>query len=447
MTRAAGAVGNSGPAPCAGRAGAGARPLTETRRPVAKTEAGNPPVLILNMFYSGLGIARAMAGRGVRVIGLSANRKAFGNFTRLCEVRPAPSSCEEPEALANYLLSVASDLDGAVIFPTCDFDVLFLDRFRRQLEPYYRLAIPPENCPARILDKAALAGIAQWAGLSVPQTLKVSTPEEIDEVPRRIAFPCVVKPVRSVHWHGGDNWLRAGSRKGFLAHTAEELSRGYRQVSAVHPEVLVQEWIPGGVENIVIMGAYVGEDSEPLAYFTARKIIQSPEDFGTGCVVRSEDAPELLGPSRRLWQALNYQGMAEVEFKRDPRTGEYRLIEMNARHWDQHELGCVSGVNLTSVAYCHLTGQPVPIRRGLTRSAVWIAEDELLSYAVRSAIQGRLRLRPLLAGLSPPRMWGAFRWRDPQPLFRRMAMEAGPSIVRKIKRTLWPKEKKSGEAS
>ncbi|HZZ15004.1 MAG TPA: hypothetical protein VFE08_03485, partial [Candidatus Sulfotelmatobacter sp.] len=82
-----------------------------------------PAVIILNMFYSGLGIARDMAGKGVRVVGLSSDRKIYGNFTRLCEVRWAPNSQEEPGELAAMLLKLSSELGGAVIFPTRDADV------------------------------------------------------------------------------------------------------------------------------------------------------------------------------------------------------------------------------------------------------------------------------------------------------------------------------------
>src|SRR6202035_1814639 len=115
-----------------------------------------PPVVILNMFYSGLGIARDLAGRGVRVIGLSADRKVYGNFTRLCEVRFAPNSQENPEELAEFLLRSSNDLWGAVIFPTRDADVLFLERFRSELEPRYRLAIPPSRCLRRTINKYEL---------------------------------------------------------------------------------------------------------------------------------------------------------------------------------------------------------------------------------------------------------------------------------------------------
>jgi len=40
-----------------------------------------------------------------------------------------------------------------------------------------------------------------------------------------------------------------------------------------------------------------------------------------------------------LLRACGYAGLAEVELKRDSKTGAFQLIEVNPRHWDQHELG------------------------------------------------------------------------------------------------------------
>jgi D-aspartate ligase len=412
-------------------------------RSAAAREMNRPPVVILNMFYSGLGIARDMAGRKVRVVGLSAHPNIYGNFTRLCEVRAAPNSYEEPEALAEYLLSAVPELGGAVIFPTRDFDVLFLERFRAELEPHYRLAIPPRECLTQALDKAAVAAAAQRAGVPTPRTLVARDAKELERLRDQIPFPCVVKPVRSAHWHERDNWRRVGGRKAFLVHSLEQLLGEYHQVSLAHPEVLLQEQIPGATRNIVVLGAYVGENSKPLAWFTARKVVQEPTDFGTGCVVRSEEIPELLAPTKRLWRALQYQGMAEVEYKYDARTGEYRLIEMNTRHWDQHELGRASGVNLTWTAYCHLTGRPVPNHARRASPGVWIAEDTLVLHLLRNAYRRRVPLWPLLKQLSRGRIYGIFSWRDPWPLARYL-LNAALSAGREMAGKLFAREKESG---
>lgn len=376
-----------------------------------------PPVMILNMFYSGLAIARQLAGKGMRVVGLSADRSVYGSFTRLCEVRRAPNSKDDPEGLKEFLLR-AADLEGAVIFPTRDADVVFLDRFRSQLQPRYCLAIPPADCLRRTIDKHELARIALDAGIPVPRTLQVDSAEELNRFSEEVGFPCVVKPVSSFQWHQGDAWQRVGSRKAIRIDNRESLLSEYRQIAEVTPQVLVQEWVPGGVDQIVVLGGYVGDSCELLSYFTARKILQSPDDCGTGCIVRSELIDEIVGPTKRLFRALRYQGMAEVEYKYDARTREYKLIEINTRHWDQHQLGDASGVNLSWVAYCHLTGRSIPLAKGSVAVATWVAEDALLLRLLRGLFHPDLRVPHLRAKLSGPRMYSILDGRDPLPFFR-----------------------------
>ena len=396
----------------------------------------NVPVIILNLFYTGVGIARDLAGCGMQVVGLSAHPKIYGNFTRFCEVRPAPNSQEQPEALEEFLLQAAGELRGAVIFPTRDFDVLFLDRHRDQLELHYRLAIPPRQSLLRVLDKHALVQAAREGGVAVPRTLAVRSEEELARVAKEVGFPCVVKPISSYHWRESNNWERVGGRKAFLVTTPQELCREYECVREAHAEILVQEWIPGNTENIAVVGAYVGEDSQPLACFTARKIVQSPDDFGTGCVVRSEEIPKLLEPTLRLWRTLGYQGMAEVEYKHDSRTGEFLLIEMNTRHWDQHSLGRASGINLSLTAYRHLTGKQVASMHTATRRATWIAEDALLFHSLRGIYRREFRLSRLWQQLSRPGVYGIFSWTDSWPFLRYMFTVVLTTIAKQALRKL-----------
>jgi predicted ATP-grasp superfamily ATP-dependent carboligase len=393
-------------------------------------------VIILNLFYTGVGIARDLAGFGLRVIGLSAHPKIFGNFTRFCEVRPAPNSQEQPQALEEFLLRTAGELRDAVIFPTRDLDVLFLDRHREQLEPHYRLAIPPRECLMRVLDKHALVNAAREAGVPVPRTLALHSENEIGRVAEEVGFPCVVKPISSFHWRESNNWDMVGGRKAFLVTSPEELKREYEQVRWANPEILVQEWIPGNTESISILGGYVGENSQPLAWFTARKVVQSPDNFGTGCVVRSEEIPELFEPTLRLWQTLGYHGMAEVEYKRDSRTGRFLLIEMNTRHWDQHGLGRASGINLSLTAYKHLTGQEVTPMRTPTKRATWIAEDSFFFYCMRGLYRRELRLGQLWQKLPKPRIYGICSWSDPWPFVRYMFGAMLPGIAKQVFRKL-----------
>src|SRR5215471_13750708 len=95
-----------------------------------------PTAVVMNMFYTGLGIARSLGENGVPVIGLSAQRGIYGNYTRYAKVLFAPDSRTQPQALAEFLVELGKSFEQrAVIFPTRDDDVMFLDRYRQLLEP------------------------------------------------------------------------------------------------------------------------------------------------------------------------------------------------------------------------------------------------------------------------------------------------------------------------
>jgi len=160
----------------------------------------------------------------------------------------------------------------------------------------------------------------------------------------------------------------------------------------VNPDVLVQEWIPGSTRDIAIMGGYFGENSEALGYFCARKLVQEPDDFGTGCVVQHVPLQEIVQPSLRLCKSLGYRGMAEIEYKRDEKTGEYKLIEINTRHWDWHQLSHMSGVNLTRVAYSDLTGYKLDASTPVRTGGKWVVEDTLLLHLAVGIYNCRLTL-------------------------------------------------------
>ena len=208
------------------------------------------------------------------------------------------------------------------------------------------------------------------------------------------------------------------------------LRQEYNQVAAVSPEVLVQEWIPGPSNEIVIMGGYFGNNSQALGYFCARKLVQEPEDFGTGCLVQNLLLEELVEPSARLCQSLNYRGMAEIEYKYDANAREYKLIEINARHWDWHQLAHMSGVNLTRVAYSDLTGHALDSSTSRKTGGKWIAEDAFMLHAAAAIYQRRVKLRTLLQQLSGPKMFAIFAWDDPWPFLRYSLQSMLPAMGR-----------------
>ncbi len=122
---------------------------------------------------------------------------------------------------------------------------------------------------------------------------------------------------------------------------------------------MVQELVPGGDEELYSLGSYLREDGEPLGLFSGRKLEQVPPLVGTCRVGEAVWVQEVVDAGLRFLRALGYHGISQVEFKRDPRDGRFKLMEINPRLWQWHGLAAACGVDIPLIAYRDLTGESV----------------------------------------------------------------------------------------
>src|SRR5206468_9943078 len=92
-------------------------------------------------------------GRGIDVFGLSSEAGAPGMTSGFFkDIYEVPNGRDEPDALYRRLLELRSKhSDAPVIFPTRDFDVLFLHHYGQQLRPFYR--VPQDRSEERRVGK------------------------------------------------------------------------------------------------------------------------------------------------------------------------------------------------------------------------------------------------------------------------------------------------------
>jgi D-aspartate ligase len=375
-----------------------------------------PAAVVMNMYYTGLGIARSIGGRGVRTVGLSAQRGIYGNFTRYAEVRICPDSREDPSGLKNFLVSLGKELGGrSVIFPTRDDDAILLDLYRDELSPYFIPAIPSSGALVACLNKWETFQWAQKAAVAAPRCWVIENTVDVCRAASQIQFPCVLKPLSSHHWRKAGNWVSVAGRKAIGISSPSELMDEYRNIAKADHRALLQELIPGGDGQLVIAACYMDRDSRLAASFTAQKLAQIPPGFGTGCIVQTVDCPEIVPEAARVLEAMRFTGIAEVEFKWDASASVYKLIEINPRPWDQHRLGHAIGADLIYMAYCDLAGIAGAAVKGRKATIKWVAEDVFLLTCLRSLARcdgTALRLIRLARGKQIFAIWWA---KDPLP--------------------------------
>jgi D-aspartate ligase len=377
-----------------------------------------PTAVVMNMFYTGLGIARSLGSQGIPVIGLSSHKKCYGNFTRFAKTVFAPDSRHQPEALLAVLVDLGRKLGKrSVIFPTRDDDVVFLDRYRQQLEPYYSITVPQADVLSACLNKWETSLWARSTGVPSPKTWIAANDEDIRKISSEVSYPAVLKPVAAYQWRQGGNWEIVQGRKAIGVSSREQLLAEYSTIAAVGENVLIQEMIPGDDNCLLIVACYVDQNSKLVASFNTQKLLQIPRGFGTGCIVQSTSCPELLEPTRKLLEGMRFTGIAEVEYKWNSVRQEYQLIEINPRPWDQHILGTACGVDLASFAYFEHAGLPMPIAQRNSIQWKWVAEDAFVMAALGSIFKGTSEIRTLFRLARGRRIFALWAGNDPKPFF------------------------------
>lgn len=120
-------------------------------------------------------------------------------------------------------------------------------------------------------------------------------------------------------------------------------------------EVLLQEYVPGGDDELCTAGVFVCEGGH-LA-FTGRKVKQHPPGLGIASLAETVDEPGLIPGSVALLRELGHEGVSQVEYKRDHRDGSYRLMEANFRPWTWIGLATACCTNLPLAAHRWALGE------------------------------------------------------------------------------------------
>lgn len=374
-----------------------------------------PAVVVLNTHYTGLGIVRNLARLGLDVYTLSANKDFPGNRSRFATYLDSPDSLENPIELRDYLVALSKKIGGRpVLFPTRDHDINFIDDCRDELEAHFVIPFSGKAVIDAIMDKKRCQDVAASLGIVSPRTWALNSEADLAAIQAEATYPVIVKPLNAALWRKPGIWDAVGRQKVIRIERHEDLAAFHRRVAAYGSAMLVQEWIPGPEQNLLIFGSYRGRDGKIQASFTARKLLQYPELYGTGVVVEASPIESIVEPSRRLLDALDFHGVSEIEYKFDPRTNTPKLIEINPRHWDQHRLGTAVGVNLTVACYQDVTGvQPTPATQ-CAESVRWIAGNEYFMHLLRS-LAGRSSLRECLQLLGGRHVFPVWDWRDIKP--------------------------------
>jgi len=178
--------------------------------------------------------------------------------------------------------------------------------------------------------------------------------------------------------------------------------------------MMIQDIIPGDGHQQFAFCAFFKE-RRTIASIVVRRSRQHPPEFGRASTfVETVDVPVLAKLSERFLSAINYYGLVELEYKLDPRDGQYKLLDVNARTWGYHSIGLSAGVDFPHLLYLDQVGRSVQSCHGRAGVA-WIRLLTDLPTGIKEILAGHLDWRAYLRSLRSFQVEAVFSKEDPLP--------------------------------
>lgn len=332
-------------------------------------------------------------------------------------VVPDPSRNEL--VLLNLLLEIGEALPSrAVLIPTTDPFILFFARHSGPLSKYYDFNIPDYETVLTLANKRRQYDFAIEHGIPIPETV-YPTNIPIEEIAREIRYPCIIKPYFSHLWKNYTDGLQ-GVRWGKVAevHSREDLLATYSEMSKSGLDFLIQDKIPGLDDELYDLLVYLNRASEPLAAFTKHKLRCYPVGFGVSSLAIGQWEPELAKLGLEFVRALKYKGIVSPEFKRDPRDGMFKLMEVNPRSILTTYLAVSSGVDIPYLAYRDAKGDSVEKIDSFHEGVKWISFERDVKAFLEYRRAGLLDLASWAQSWRGEKCFAIFTRDDPLPFCR-----------------------------
>jgi len=290
-----------------------------------------------------LDITRSLGGQGVPVDIASHLANPISGYSRYTQkILCYPHPLEATNQFLTWLEQQLTDNRYRLIIPATERTLVPIARHFQGLPQTDRITMAALEALETVLDKAKTSQLAIDCDVPQPPSWTISQLSELNDLEDQLRYPVVVKPGRSI----SDNKVRVPLTVRY-AHSGEELRKlGHELLGHVH--LVLQEYFTGigvGIELIANKG-------EILYAFQHQRIHEMPLTGGGSSYRKSvEIDPELLEASRRLIARLNWHGVAMVEFKKNPQTGEFILIEINGRFWGSLPLATAAGADFPYQLY------------------------------------------------------------------------------------------------
>ena len=372
------------------------------------------------VLVGGISLVRSLGLAGIPAIVATSSRDEPALHSRYCTLRYLIPRLDSGEPAVESLVALGARLTAehgrrVPLMYGSDDALELVTAHRDRLQRYFLLALNDPEVAAALIAKDRFRAFAANRGLPVPRSLswEGDGPGSVRGTPG----PVVAKPSEKRDWHASAlcRQIFRGDAKALVFSSGAEAA-AHAGLAHHHAQLTFQEYVPGGHDELWSYHGFADEQGDVLAAFCGRKIRTYPAVDGESAFIEIAHDDGLDAVGRDVVRRCPLKGFFKMDFKRDPATGRWYLLEVNARCNLWNYLGAVNGLNLLEVGYGYLVDgkRPGPLRAATNKR--WLAL-ELDARAYREmAARGEITAMEWIGSLARSRnVYNLFSFRDPMP--------------------------------
>lgn len=284
------------------------------------------------------------------------------------------------------LLDVLQEQQYDFVIP-CDERAIFpLQQLQDQLPARTVLCITNAKAMDVLFDKYKTKQVALQTKVNVsPGQLYVLSAISFAELEKCYGLPFVIKPLQSY------DQGHLSSRNAVLVCRSEEEFLAYQEHVETGIDFLVEAYFEGVGEGVSVLSI----DGELKAVFAHKRVHEPKGGGGSSYRISITVESALYDACRAICKTTDYTGVGMFEFRRNPESQEWILVEVNARFWGSLPLAIYAGIDFPKLYLLGLTGQlgtgcqdqyKVPVYARALTTDVYQSKSEIESVARNKGI-------------------------------------------------------------
>lgn len=258
--------------------------------------------------------------------------------SRHCRHYKLKSPKSDDNARLEKIVEISRCVHIDVLLPLGEEGVRFVVSNQRFLSKLFHIPPIPDHKSFEIArDKWLLNEFARQQDLPTPKSILIPNHTCIDSLLHSLSYPVILKPRIGF---GGFGIQYCGTASELL-HALEQRSEPLYQNGC-----LIQQFISGSDVDLSVLC----QDGKILAYTIQRPVIEPANSFSYARTVEFIKHSKVFEIGQRLLSALNWNGVAHIDFICDEKTGRIFILEINPRYWGTLLGSTVSGVNFPYLA-------------------------------------------------------------------------------------------------